>query len=226
MRGLSILLAASVGLVACDEPVPDVEVEGYDACSDEAYRTEQHFEDVMVPRLFDPYCSYCHSSEREGADRHGAPAYLDFDDFASASSVNRLTWARVASREMPPMASTPSTEELRLLVDWLNCTSPRPDTEVEELLATDCVDATLAYADVEPVFTDNCTRCHDSALSGGDRNGAPAGANYDTAAGVRAVGVDTVWSRLWVDEMPLGAAPVPTADKVLLYDWLSCDGPD
>ncbi|MCP4868235.1 MAG: hypothetical protein GY898_05905 [Proteobacteria bacterium] len=227
MRRFLLLLFAAAVLPACDQPVPDRTVEGYDACSDEAYRAEAYFNDVMLPTFFEPYCVYCHSTEREGeADRHGAPAYLNFDDFESATSTNLLTWARVASREMPPLGRTPSTDELHRLIDWLNCTSPAPDRDVEELLAADCPDATSSYADVAGIFEEHCTRCHSSELVGGDRNGAPDGANWDDPQAVRDTGVDTVWSRLFHNEMPLGADPVPTDQKLALYDWLSCGAPD
>lgn len=226
MRRLLLILPLTLLLPACDEPVPDRTVEGYDACSDEGYRAEAHFTDVMLPTFFEPYCTYCHATEREGADRHGAPAYLNFDDFTSATSVNLLVWARVASREMPPLGRTPSTDELHRLIDWLNCTSPAPDRDVEELLADDCPEATVGYADVGAIFEEHCTRCHSSALSGGDRNGAPEGANWDDPQAIRDTGVDYVWSRLFANDMPLGADPVPTAQKLQLYDWLSCGAPD
>ncbi len=228
MRIVPLAAALLFALTACDDPVPAVTVEGYDACSDEAYRTEQHFEEVMIPRLFDPYCSYCHDSSRQGPDRHGAPEGLNYDVFASATSRNTLTWARVASREMPPLARTPSTDELHLLVDWLNCTSPEPDRDVEEFLADDCPDDTLTYADdAGPIFAEHCTHCHHSDLDPGDRSGAPPGANWNTAQGVRDHGaLDFLWSRLFANEMPLDAGPVPTEDKLVLYDWLSCGAPD
>jgi len=170
--------------------------------------------------------SYCHSADREGADRHNAPEGRDFDTFAGATEINLLMWSRVRTRQMPPVGRTPSTEELNTLLDWLDCTSPEPDRDVEELLADDCPDAALAYADVAPIFDEHCTRCHSSTLAGPDRNGAPEGRNWDDPQSVRDTGVDYLWSRLFANEMPLGADPVPTAQKLVLYDWLSCGAPD
>jgi len=223
---LALLAVVVVGLPACDDPLPEVGFEGYDACSDEAHRGEDYFTEVMKPNFFQPYCAYCHWSDLE--DRRGGTLGLDFDLFESARSRNALVWARVASREMPPMARTPSTEELELLVDWLNCTAPEP-SGLPENLAQECPDATLTFADAGPVLTSHCTSCHNSNLTDAiARSGAPQAANYDTAQGVRDVGVDFVWQRIRDGEMP----PPPSADRVtgadadLLYDWLSCGGVD
>jgi len=57
-RRFLLLLGLLLPAVACDQPVPDREVEGYDACTDDELRTEAHFDDVMLPNFFDPYCSY------------------------------------------------------------------------------------------------------------------------------------------------------------------------
>ncbi len=222
-------LGLVLGLAGCDEPLPDAEYDGLDACSDPAHGTEAYFQDTMVPELFQPYCEYCHWSSRSGADRHGAPEYLDFDDFASATSVNGLTWELVAARTMPPMARTPSTEELEMLLDWLNCTTP-PERDLPTALDADCSDPSLGYADVEATLAESCNACHDSALGSGERSGAPISANYDTAAGVRAVGELTVWNRILDDTMPPtfqeDRVSVSEADALVLHTWLSCEAPD
>jgi mono/diheme cytochrome c family protein len=223
---LASLAAVAALLPACDAPLPEVGFEGYDACSDEAHRGEDYFTDVMMPDFFQPYCSYCHWSDLE--DRRGGTVGLDFDVFESARSRNPVVWARVASREMPPMARTPSTAELELLVDWLNCTAPEP-SNLPQNLAEECPDDTLTFAAAGTVFTSHCTSCHHSELTDAiARSGAPETANYDTAQGVRDVGVDFVWQRIRDGEMPppLSADRVTGADADLLYDWLSCGGVD
>ena len=224
---LLILIALTlVGLASCDAPVPEGSYEGIDACSDLALRDAVYFNDVMLPDFFEPYCVACHSSEREGFDRHGAPDHIDFDDFDSATSVNSLAWSQVTSREMPPMGRTPSTAELELLLDWLNCTAPVADYDVAEELADECPDPLLTWADAGQAFADNCTRCHDSALVGADRNGAPESANYDSAAGVLSVGDALVWQRIHDGEMPPDADPVPQDEAEVIWAWLSCGGPE
>lgn len=219
---LGLALALSGG---CDDPLPDAGYEGADACSDPSLGTVQYFEQTMIPEFFEPYCLTCHSTTVQGAARRGAPGYLDFDAFDSATSVNAATWSRVASREMPPMAKTPSTAELELLVDWLNCTAPI--SGLPEELAAACPDDSLTYVDdVGPIFEQRCTSCHSSALGAGDRGGAPESANYDTAAGARAVGEALIWRRIRDEEMPLGGPPVPEDEARVLHAWLSCGAPE
>ncbi len=224
MRRL-LLAAVCVPLLSCDAPLPEVGYQGLDACTDPSLASLAYFEDTMLPTVFQPYCVLCHSTGNTGAARRGAPAYLNFDDFDSASSVNSLVWARVAAREMPPMAKTPSTDELELLVAWLDCTAPA--TALPQVLATVCPDPDLTWAaDAAPIFEERCTGCHDSSLAVGDRNGAPESANYDTAAGVRAVGEALIWQRIRDEEMPFGGPPVQESQARVLHAWLSCGAPD
>jgi mono/diheme cytochrome c family protein len=161
IRAATFVLLASLAVIgallpACDAPLPEVGYEGYDACSDEAHRGEDYFTEVMVPDFFQPYCAYCHWSDLE--DRRGGTVGLDFDMFERARSRNALVWARVASREMPPMARTPSTEELELLVDWLNCTAPEPST-LPQNLAAECPDGTLTFAVADADLLYNWLSC-------------------------------------------------------------------
>jgi mono/diheme cytochrome c family protein len=218
--------AALLALASCDAPLPEQGFEGLDACTDLSHREAAYFDDVMLPQLFEPYCVYCHSAEREGIDRHGAPDFLDLDDFDSARQGASVTWNLVSAREMPPMGRTPSTEELELLVDWLNCVAPVAVYAIDEALAEQCPDPDVTWADAGPVLAANCTGCHDSALSGPDRGGAPESANYDSAAGVLAVGESLVWSRIFAGEMPPIGDLVPEEDARTLWAWLSCGGPE
>jgi hypothetical protein len=79
-------------------------------------------------------------------------------------------------------------------------------------------------------MTDYCTRCHDSALRGEARQGAPSLHDFDTAFGVRAV-------NLHVDEttasgpaatntsMPPDGAKPTLEERRLLGEWLACGAP-
>lgn len=226
MRARLLLLALTTALLSCDQPVPEADYEGLETCSDLDKRDVDYFESVMLPEFFEVYCTACHASDREGIDRHGAPDHLDFDVLEDATSVNSLVWSQVTARVMPPMGRTPSTAELESLLDWLNCNAPIPPYELDEALADDCPDPLLGWADAEPILADNCTRCHDSSLAAGDRSGAPETANYDTAAGVLAVGADQVWQRVFAGEMPVDDDPLPEDQAETLWAWLSCGGPD
>ncbi len=118
----ALALAALPLLSACDQPVPDGTVDG--SCPDTSHAGEAWFEAEILP-IFEAYCTLCHSSDLlpgEGHEtRRGAPRGLDYDLYETAVSRNSSTWTRMADRTMPPMGRTPSTEELEILLDFLNC---------------------------------------------------------------------------------------------------------
>ena len=117
-------------VVACDPAVPAGEVTGDCAPDDLHMGSEAYFLDTMVPEIFEPYCSYCHWSDKATAEeRKGAPLRLNYDDFESARSYNVTaetilgfgTWHEMAKQTMPPMGRLPSTEEMQQVLDWVNC---------------------------------------------------------------------------------------------------------
>lgn len=228
MRVLLVLL--SLSLVSCDEgPPDDLAYEGLEACEDPAHGTEAYFTETMLPDFFTPYCLYCHSSERSGEERHGAPEGFDLDRFASATSRHALTWSRVASGEMPPLGALPSAAEYAMLVEFLNCTSVDNSAFEPDLGA--CPDPSLTYADAAPVFEAHCTRCHDSSLTdAADRSFAPAGRDWDVASSIRDATPALLWQRVFDGGMPQDRAePLLEShpeDARLLYDYLSCGAPD
>ncbi|MCO4773209.1 MAG: hypothetical protein KDA24_24460 [Deltaproteobacteria bacterium] len=90
----------------------------------------------------------------------------------------------------------------------------------------DCPDgSTVTWTTVEPVFADNCTRCHSTSLVGSaDRLSAPEDWDYDTAdASVR--DPDESWRRIYIENMPPDAE-MSDADKLLVWEWYSCDAPN
>ncbi len=52
MRTRLLLLALTLALLSCDQPVPEADYEGLDACSDLAKRGETYFGQVMLPEFF------------------------------------------------------------------------------------------------------------------------------------------------------------------------------
>jgi hypothetical protein len=90
---------------------------------------EDYFNETMVP-IFGTYCAYCHWSDKVGEDaRHGATPGLDYDVYEAAiiwnsDSPDWGTWFRLETRNMPPMGRTPSTAELELIQEWINCNLP------------------------------------------------------------------------------------------------------
>jgi hypothetical protein len=83
----------------------------------------------------------------------------------------------------------------------------------------------------EKFMIDYCTRCHDSNLRGGARQGAPSFHDFDTVFGVRAVKVHidetTASGPAGTNEgMPPTGGKLPTLDeRRQLGEWLACDAP-
>lgn len=90
----------------------------------------------------------------------------------------------------------------------------------------DCADGTaLTWADVEAVFAAGCTSCHSTALTGEDRNGAAEFFDYDTPqAAINNAFLS--WSMIYSGQMPKNTGPLPDDERWLLWEWLSCGGPE
>ena len=99
---------------------------------------------------------------------------------------------------------------------------PGEEAELPTALG-DCGEPTVTWEQVEPVFADNCTSCHDSTLEEGDRQGASLLINFDSPEEARSNGFLT-WTTIQTGRMPpLG--PLENSDAMLIWDWLSCNGP-
>ena len=76
------------------------------------------------------YCTECHSSQRRGAERQGAPSFHDFDTLfgikAVADHIDETTAAGPAAtnRGMPPQSPYPSQREREQLGEWIACGLP------------------------------------------------------------------------------------------------------
>jgi hypothetical protein len=89
----------------------------------------------------------------------------------------------------------------------------------------DCPDgSTVNWSAAGPVFGANCTRCHSSTLSGSDRQAAPEGWDYDTADNAMR-DPDRTWLQIYAEEMPNDAEWTDVDEKLLLWEWYSCGGP-
>ena len=80
------------------------------------------------------------------------------------------------------------------------------------------------WADVEPLFADHCTECHSTTNESSSRQGAPIGIDYDSAESSR-LNSDLTWQMIVTERMPL-KAPMPHEEALLVWDWLSCGGPE
>ena len=90
---------------------------------------------------------------------------------------------------------------------------------------------TLTYENFAAPFMETyCRECHDSALRGADRKGAPSFHDFDTYFGIRAVKehIDETTAAgpaVINDGMP-NTTPKPTLEeRYLLGEWIACDLP-
>ena len=91
----------------------------------------------------------------------------------------------------------------------------------------ECPDgSSVSWADVRPVFADNCTRCHSSELvTPDDRSDATEGFDYDSPEGARS-SAWLLWSQISSGRMPKDSEFSNDDDALLVWEWLSCDGPE
>jgi uncharacterized membrane protein len=115
----------------------------------------------------------------------------------------------------------------------LSCSDDHADDHEhgEEGVATGAVcpsGSTLTYDGfARPFMTAYCTRCHSSTLSGAARNGAPAGHDFDTEAGILAVadhvdGLAAGGPNAVNTAMPPDGAKPTEAERRQLGEWLAC----
>lgn len=87
----------------------------------------------------------------------------------------------------------------------------------------ECLPPTVTWEQVQPVLDAHCNSCHSASLAEGERQGAPLLVNFDSPEDARTNGFLT-WTVIQTDRMPpLG--PLEHADALLIWDWLSCNGP-
>lgn len=91
----------------------------------------------------------------------------------------------------------------------------------------ECPDgSSVSWEEVQPVFAENCTRCHSSELvTPEERSNATEGFDFDSA---EAAGSSAwlVWSQISSGRMPKDSEFDDDEGALLVWEWLSCDGPD
>lgn len=123
MKGLFLVLSATFGLhlVGCG---------GGDDSPDDTSEPEVDCATEIIPgytevRAFD-VCTNCHSSEREGLNRNGAPPSLNFDTYEGAAPAAPRMVTQVSMGNMPPPPSgfSLTAEEKAELFVWAECGTP------------------------------------------------------------------------------------------------------
>ena len=120
MRWATSLLLA-VALTACGSE--DDEEEGDDLPEVDCTGEIPTFDEVTA---FEEVCTNCHSTSLSGDDRNGAPASINWDDYASAKANAEHGVEEVFEGEMPPESSgeTLTDDEKEELYTWALCGKP------------------------------------------------------------------------------------------------------
>ena len=123
------------------------------------------YEDMRT-NIFEETCLNCHSSEKSGSDRNGAPSSVNFDIYPRAVANADRGNIRVQEGSMPP-GDERSDEQKSMFQNWINLNTPFGDMVTYDQIS-------------ENLFEPVCLNCHDSNKSGLDRSFAPENVNFDT----------------------------------------------
>jgi hypothetical protein len=105
------------------------------------------------------------------------------------------------------------------------CGSEDEDEEGDALPEVDCSGEVPTFDEVS-AFSDVCTDCHSTELSGAARNGAPSSINWDDYDSARA-NAEHGAEEVFEGEMPPeGAGELTNAQKEQLYQWALCGTPE
>jgi uncharacterized membrane protein len=110
-----LLLAAC--LVACEDKLDPFVEGGQHQLPDSVSYTEH------VKPLLDTYCTGCHASFLQGADRNGAPTGVDVDTYAGAVQWADRSNARIQAGSMPPSGGLSSSDR-ELFQKWVDQGTP------------------------------------------------------------------------------------------------------
>ena len=124
MKGSFSILAAvfALHLVGCsgdDSESPDDESAPEIDCATEIIPS------YTAVRAFD-VCTNCHSSEREGVERNGAPPSLNFNTYegAAVAAPRMVTQVSMGNMPPPPSGFSLTPEEKDELYVWAECGTP------------------------------------------------------------------------------------------------------
>jgi cytochrome c5 len=103
---------------------PDEEEELPPVINCSTVQTVPKFSQVLA---FQQVCTNCHVSTKTGAARNGAPADINFDQYASAMAHAEQASIEVNVGAMPPEGSNLSltAEQKTTLYDWALCGTPQ-----------------------------------------------------------------------------------------------------
>jgi mono/diheme cytochrome c family protein len=180
-----------------------------------AYAIDPEFEgnDGILANVFQTNCLACHFSERSGAERNGAPASLNWDDYDTVvANFDRIVARAVMDETMPPgFIGIPklNQEQKNALLSWQQAGFPEAEAPLSMILPQYEGDMGV----FEQVFATNCVACHSSTRSGADRHGAPPNLNWDVYASAAANGDRIIARAVTLKTMPPASSGIPTLDQ-------------
>ena len=100
-----------------------------------------------------------------------------------------------------------------------------PALEEPQAAPGDAIDGDTYVTFAMGFFSQHCIRCHSSTLAGADRNGAPAGYNWDVEATMR-MHLAEIRNAVGVANFMPFSGPQPTcAERQRLVRWIDADAP-
>lgn len=101
----------------------------------------------ILEKVFRPKCLGCHSSERTGVSRNGAPEGLDFDTYEGASqSRNDIVKFAVDRMSMPPIQSLALDDaEKQAVANWRLLGAPEETMPAHYIGATGTLELPETY---------------------------------------------------------------------------------
>lgn len=114
-----LLLLAVGGLASCDDHLIGIPEYAPSACLRDPPLTYENFGRGFMGR----HCTGCHSSIIRVDQRNAAPVGVDFDTWDGCVEwADRIEVRALETPDVPmPPAGGPTTQELALLQEWLDC---------------------------------------------------------------------------------------------------------
>ena len=92
---LAFLTALLVLAIGCGDKIDPLAGPGGDVGTDVTYTGQ-------IKQVLDTNCIRCHSSDRQGAERNGAPPSVNLDTYEGAVDASARALVRIQAGTMPP----------------------------------------------------------------------------------------------------------------------------
>ncbi|MCG8423017.1 MAG: c-type cytochrome [Proteobacteria bacterium] len=176
---------------------------------------------MMGAMLIASQCQGCHLASLTGAARNNAPPNVNFDTAEDVMNrEGRIRARAIDSSGMPPGGGL--TQAQKDLVEiYLDCgamQAPAAPMPFGECPDTSTADQTMGAM----IVANKCNGCHSANLTGADRDDAPVGIDFDTAANVQARAARIYARSVDGSTMPPGGNALTADEKEKLRIYLAC----